>query len=138
MSKDNIPGKIFTGAYRKIEKTIPYQMEWKDDEGYYSGIHRHVRLESAEMVKTEDENGRRIIFIGTRFGTIAVFDRYPDQSEGGVYVTSAPMNPVLRTMMSNSVVGAGEMAVLLGSWYDITRNIGYTIENMALEFELTP
>lgn len=127
-------GRIFSQVFEKIENVIEYSRSWENKTGYLDNAASIVNLKPAEMAKSVDHNGRRIILIGTRFGTVVVFDRFIGQTNGGVYVTNAPRNYIFRALMSGTAVGEQEMALLLGSWGIIKENIGYVIEQIAQDF----
>ena len=129
----NAVGSTFTERYNEISKEIPFDPKWANGTGYYDYAVKMVKLEPGEMAKSFDTGtARRIILIGTRFGTVVVFDRYSNQGEGGIYVTNEPSNFVIKQFVPSSAVGEHSMYVLLGSW-NIKTNIGYTIEKMAAE-----
>lgn len=138
MEKPNVPGKMFSEAYNAIDVQIPYDKKWEDEdgkEGRLPYIHHSVKLNPGEIAKSTDHQQRRIIMIGTRFGTVSVHDRFPEQQNGGFYTTSTPVkNTVLSTLLSGAAVGQGEMAILLGSWNQIHLNIGDRIEKMYADF----
>ena len=129
----NAVGTTFTERYNQVTKEIEFDPKWCNGTGYYDHAVKAVKLEPGEVAKSFDTgSGRRMIFIGTRFGTVVVFDRYSNQIEGGTYVTNEPSNFVIKQFVPSSAVGEHSMYVLLGSW-DIKTNLGATIEKMAKE-----
>lgn len=132
-STSNAPGRIFYKAYMAVDTIIPFDPKWCNGTGYFDGA-VSVPLKPGKLANSLDLNCRRLIFIGTRFGTIVVFDRFVDQTDGGVYVTNHPNSTTIRTLLSDGSVGEGEMALLLGGWGILEDNIGNAIEKMAAEF----
>lgn len=129
----SLQGKIFTEAYNTIKQTIRYNSDWMDNEGYFPGAITAVKLDIGRLAKSVDDVGRRIILIGTRFGTVVVFDRYTEQVEDGVWVSSRPNSRVIYELMSKGPIGISEMITIMGSWGNIGDNIGNVIEHMAKE-----
>lgn len=129
----NTVGTIFTERYEEVTTEIDFDPKWANGTGYYDYAVEAVELKPGEMAKSFDAGtGRRIILIGTRFGSVVVFDRYTNQGEGGVYVTNEPANFVIKQFVPSGSIGEHSMYVLLGSW-GIETNLGYTIEKMAKE-----
>lgn len=72
--------KAFKEIYGTIQKVLPYDPKWLTHGDYFhgsvEGIHA-VHLNPGERAKTEAPypDCRRIIFVGTNIGTMAVFER---------------------------------------------------------------
>lgn len=129
----NAVGAIFTERYNQVTTVIDFDPKWANGTGYYDHAVEKVDLKPGEMAKSFDAGtSRRIILIGTRFGSVVVFDRYTNQGEGGVYVTNEPANFVIKQFVPSGSIGEHSMYVLLGSW-GIETNLGKTIEKMAKE-----
>lgn len=126
----NFPGRTFNRRYQEIEREIPFDPSWANGTGYMDGA-VHFPLTVGEVAKSVDPHGRRIILIGTRFGTVAVFDRFVNQTDGGTYVLNKPSGRVLRRLITDTAIGGGEMMDILGD-SDLD-NIGQTIEMLAKE-----
>jgi len=126
---------VFATAFATISKEIEYNAAWENGTGYLDHICSGAAapaLKPAEIVKTIDPNGRRIIVIGTRFGNVAVFDRYaPRAGNSSTFVTNAPEGKkIFKFLLSGSAVGEHEMINLLGGWSDIDDNLGRKIEDI--------
>ena len=130
-------GKIFNKAFNSDEiEDIPFNPEWCNGTGYFDWSVEGSEapgLTIGQMVKSKDENGRRMILIGTRFGNVVVFDRFVKQEDDGVWVFNAPRSKTIKTLIDSSAVGERDMITLLGSWGDFTQNIGFEIEKIAKE-----
>ena len=124
------PGRFFNRRYHQIQNVVPFDPIWANGTGYFDGA-VHFPLPPGDTAKSVDPYGRRIIMIGTRFGTVAVFDRFVNQTDGGTYVLNKPAGPVLGRLVTGTAIGGGEMVDILGdSGVD---NIGQTIEMLANE-----
>ena len=125
----NLPGKIFQRVFRETKSEVPFDTSWDNGTGYLDGAVSYP-VSPGEMVKTTDNYGRRVIMIGTRLGTVVVFDRYKGQTDGGVYVSNRPQSVTIDALMTGTAIGGGEMACVLG---DFCPNIGETIEEIHAE-----
>lgn len=65
----------FEDRFYTTEKEIPFNSDWHNGTGYFNPAVKLVELTPGEEAKSKDELGRKIIFIGTRFGTCVVFER---------------------------------------------------------------
>ena len=122
----NLPGKIFQRIFHEIQTEVPFDPSWANGTGYLDGAVSHPLPPG----KTTDNYDRRVILIGTRFGTVVVFDRYRGQTDGGVYVSNRPNSTTIDALMTGTAIGGGEMACVLG---DYVPNIGETIEKIYVE-----
>ena len=132
----NDAGACFKAHFEKITEELPYDKAWENGTGYFDPATK-LALEPGKMVKSRSLKGRRIILIGTRFGTVVVFDRYTEQDDGGVYVNNIPCrNNVFKSMIkySEGAIDGDGMTLLLGEeWSSSAINIGKRIELMAEE-----
>lgn len=127
----NSIGNIFNNTFNNAEvEGIEFNPSWKNGTGYFDNA-VYVDLQPGEMRKCRDDQGRRLILIGTRFKTIVVFDRFKNQEDDGVYVTNFKKNVLLGTLLSGNSVGEQEMITLMGSWGNLKHNIGRKIEQIA-------
>lgn len=130
MKPSNAPGRIFNDAFKAILATsepLGFEDGWRNGTGYFDNAIK-VKLEPGEMKVSYDPIVRRMLFIGTRFGTIVVFDRFPDQVDGGVYVCNKPRNAIIEMVTGGSALGESEMLNLCGGWGNLKDNIGFKIE----------
>ena len=89
MSNQNYAHKTFLDAFDRIEKVIPFSVEWENGTGYMDHAVKKVKLNHGEQAKSIDRHNRKIVFTGTEFGTVVVFERHSDGSSG-VLVCNAP------------------------------------------------
>lgn len=67
---------IFNNVFNEITNAVAYNTEWENGTGYFDNAVYTVALNPGERAKSTSTGGRRIIFIGTRFGTCVFFERY--------------------------------------------------------------
>lgn len=127
-------GRAFFRAWQQIEKTIEFQPEWANELGYYDNAVGAIQLEPGCMAKTYDNQNRRMIFVGTRFGTIIVNDFLSGQEEGGYYIKALPAVLTVRLLLSSQDLNGEQMEMILGNFGVMGKNIGVKIENMAKDF----
>lgn len=102
----------FDAAFDSIQTELQYNPAWANGTGYYdnavSGDDKVV-VPAGEFAKSQAPmpNGRKLIFVGTVFGTIVVFARYTG-AEGGMYVYNTNYHldtvvvPVFERPLTNS------------------------------------
>lgn len=76
---------VFTEAFNKCTKEIPFVKEWSNGTGLFDYAvygDRAPKLGNGELVKSVSPGGRRILFVGTRLGNLVVFDRFAEQAPG--------------------------------------------------------
>ena len=131
--KNNV-GAIFAERYNEIENELEFDPKWNNGTGYFDHAVSMVRLNPGEVARSYDEKSkRRLIFVGTRFGTIVVFDRYSNQSEGGIYTSNEPRCFTIKQfLLENGPLNEQAIRTLLGFW-DIKNNLGVVIQRMAEE-----
>jgi hypothetical protein len=81
----------FEQAFAKIAVHVSFKEEWA--QGDYMNGAVHEMLGFGQVVKTTfpGANKRRAILVGTRAGTVAVFERYtPDMGQPFVLVSNMP------------------------------------------------
>jgi hypothetical protein len=75
---------------------IAYNPDWANGTGYFDravyGDHAPV-IENGKVVKSVDEDGRKILIIGFSLGNVVVFERYAAKKEAEpVYVLNQPQS----------------------------------------------
>lgn len=73
----------FEYSYNRISAVVEYSQEWENGTGYLDYACSEVKLQPGEVAKSKDNAGRRIILVGTRFGTVVIFERYPLKTNNG-------------------------------------------------------
>jgi hypothetical protein len=127
--------KIFEAAFDEIKDTLAYDRNWENGTGYFDPAVRkggpvEVILPPGGMARSTDEKGRKIIFIGTIFGTLAIFQRH--SKNNGVYVSNRS-----RELDAQKVDGLGSnlnaetLIMMLGNKADAAPNIGEWLKEQA-------
>lgn len=133
----NDQNELFTNAFNKITKTIPFKREWSNQTGQFDfavyGEYAPV-IGNGQAVKSLTPSGRRLIIIGTRLGLLVVYDRYANQQPGGDKASKA----IFARNTTSAVEGGGwfhqpifddiEMAVAVGD--ESGENLGRRIEQL--------
>lgn len=82
----------FNSHFDSIEKEIDYSAEWENGTGYFDNAVYSVILNPGEVAKSTSTGGRRLIFVGTRFGTCVFFERFvtTEESEETAVTSNVP------------------------------------------------
>lgn len=92
----------FTRVFDKIEMVIPFDKAWANDTGYFDNAVELVKLAEGQRAKATVPCGRRIILVGTAFGTCVAFERYsPGTGSAFVITSNVPrqLNQIIRSGM---------------------------------------
>lgn len=83
---------IFNKAFNAIANTVPFSEEWYNGTGYLDHATQLVQLAPNERAVSTTTGGRKVILIGTKQGTVAVFERYTgnDGRDDIVVVSNTP------------------------------------------------
>lgn len=123
----------FNNAFDKA-KEVQFSPQWKNGTGYFDGAVRRdsgVQLQPGEMAKTTcPDSVRRMVFVGTRLGTIVVFERYT-KGENDVFVLNNDkrLNSFLPIGATARITGDAIQA-LLGDEIGLVPNFGIWLENL--------
>lgn len=133
----NDQNELFTNAFDKITKTIPFNRAWSNQTGQFDfavyGEHAPT-VGNAQAVKAMTPSGRRIIIIGTRLGLLVVYDRYAQQQPGGdkahkaVFARNTTSAVEHGGWFHNPTFDDIEMAVAVGDEHE--ENLGRRIEQL--------
>lgn len=77
----------FHTAFQAISLEVEFKMDWKNGTGYFQ-CDKVDRITEGDRAKCVDDHGRRMILIGTRVGTIVLFERH--NTNTGVIVANVP------------------------------------------------
>jgi len=122
----------FNEQFDSIKNEVTYNTNWPNGTGYYdfaiSGEFA-VELDPGRLAKCLTPNNRKMIFVGTRFGTMVVFERF-SEGANGVYVKNIPKKlSQLNLVEDGGATTAWDMARIIGSKWDYKpTNIGTLIE----------
>lgn len=127
---NNIVTKIFNDAYESAAE-IEYNPKWKTENGYFTGAVDEP-LNPGSFMKFTDDESRRGLMVGTRFGTVIVFEKFQN-STGMYYAASTPFSKTIRELIPGGIIGERAMSVITGGKRP-DNNIGIIIEEMYKEF----
>lgn len=142
INKSNSTGIVFT---RFFDEIITKEGEFKDEyrstddiTGFRNFIKlaKSVQLKPGEVVKFFDKLfDYRIIAVGTRFGSIILYDKYAHQGRFATIAAHFRKDiPTLRNVINGINIGEQELFKILGNSYDISNNIGNKLEEMSKDF----
>ena len=134
----NAPGRVFYSCLEKITESVPFDPSWSNGTGYYDGAVK-APVPVCKWVWSHDQiTNRYLILIGTRFGTIVVFERYRHGGKAPVIVCNVPRKgyTIWQTAGLNSQLGERVLTHVLGDpeFPMIAPNIGMTVETLARLF----
>jgi hypothetical protein len=90
----------FTRVFNKIEMTVDFDAAWANNTGYYDNAVKLVKLAEGQRAKSTSDNGRRMILVGTAFGTCVAFERYTQNTDSSFVIVSnvpQPLNKIIRS-----------------------------------------
>jgi hypothetical protein len=131
--------QLFGSKFYSITKVIEYNPDWTDGMGYFeSAVELFegcepgavVNLRPGEMAKSITPDHRKVIFIGTHFGTCAVFQRYTGSSD--ILVTSqARLLRKTGLIKDTSKLEFADLERIVGeAYYNGMPNVGVIIANI--------
>ena len=134
----NASGRIFYSCLQKITETVPFDSTWSNGTGYYDGSTKAPVPVGKWLWSYDPSTNRFIILIGTRFGAVAVFERYSHGGKTPVIVCNVPRKgyTIWQTAGLNSQLGERVLTHVLGDpeFPTIAPNIGMTVETLARLF----
>ena len=66
----------FNAIHNRIATVIAFDPKWANGTGYLDhAVKADLGLRPGDIAKSTDNLGRGIVFIGTRFGNVVIFDR---------------------------------------------------------------
>jgi len=124
--------ELFMKTWHLIEHVVEFDPTWHNGTGYMNGA-VHFELPIGGMSKSVDEIGRKVILIGTRFGTVVVFQRA--KRDYDTYVYNAPREFERLELLSERALRPNDLVKLFGSWYNLEENVGNHVEHLAKVFK---
>lgn len=124
--------KIFTNVYNSSKtREIPFDKEWSNGTGYFDhaiyGEHA-VEINNGEVLKSMSPGNRRILFLGTRLGTIAVFDRFSG-SEKDIFVHNTTTAIERGRWIRTGALSEEDMGKIFGG-YELDDNLAQVIDDI--------
>ena len=126
MSEINMAAEHFNECYNSLTTTgqaVNFNQLWHNGTGYMNGAAdgpHAPKLNMGQMKASTDDNGRRIIIIGTPIGNAVVFERY--STAAGVFVANYATALSDTGIVPSSKIDYDGMMTLLGD--SCNRNIG--------------
>lgn len=134
----NAPGRVFYSCLEKITESVPFDSSWSNGTGYYDGAVKAPVPNSKWVWSYDPVTKRFIVLIGTKFGTVVLFERYSHGSKAPVIVTNTPRKGYTIWQLAglNSQLGERVLTHVLGDpeFPTIAPNIGMTVETLARLF----
>lgn len=108
---------------------VPYNPEWKHGDYFNGACAVELAPGQIQASTVEGRDARRLLMIGTRAGTIVIFERYtPDNGSAFVLVSNACME------LRNTVIPSGSLEVdrfcQLVTVHNPADNIGSRLETL--------
>ncbi len=134
----NVSGRVFYTCLAKIQTQVPFDPTWRNGTGYYDHACK-IQIPVGSWRWSHDSGSNRfIVLIGTRFGTVVVFERYSHGSKSPVIVSNCPKKGYTIWQMAG-LNGQLNERVLLNTLGDpefpsAYSNIGLQIEQMSQLF----
>lgn len=134
----NVSGRTFYECLAKIKNYVEFDTVWSNGTGYYDGACKVEIPEGTWCWSLDAVTNRFLILIGTRFGTVVVFERYQHGSKTPVIVSNTPRKGYVIWQMAG-LNGQLNERVLLHTLGDpefpsAYSNIGIQIEQMSQLF----
>ena len=128
----NYVGKIFNDAFEAATK-VPFDPAWSNGTGYYDNAVSYP-LEYGSVHAAIDNCERKIILVGTRLGTVVVFQRYTGRDD--IYVSNHRTSKIFNALLGTTNLNETQMYNAVGVMHDkywLEKNIGQLLEIMAEE-----
>lgn len=124
----------FNKYFAEIQREVEFSMSWHNGTGYFDMAVKDAELNAAlhpgDMAKCVDNFGRKLIFVGTRFGVVVVFQRAANNPDSRHCVNLAGIFQRLNFVNANNSPLTRENAnQIFGSWDSY--NVGQRIEDIA-------
>ncbi|HET8686508.1 MAG TPA: hypothetical protein VFM18_07565 [Methanosarcina sp.] len=119
----NLAYQKFIQQYNSIEDVVEFDESWSNGTGYFNNA-VYYSLKSGERRKSVDDKGRKIILVGTRFGTCVIFERY-----AGSHIVCNLPDPVQELLGLNTRL-YDEQTVSLLTGDTAFHNIGLRLETL--------
>lgn len=114
-AKTTYANTLFSAAFNAAEK-VEFNAQYHNGTGYFDRMTK-IEVPAGEVRACLSDDNRRIVLLGTIVGTIAVFDRYSDQSEevNPVFVYNARSSKTLKYLIGGSALTDDDMWKLLNT-----------------------
>lgn len=127
---------FFNNIHNAIQEEIPYNQVWANGTGYLDRAVKE-KLQPGTMVRSITDDNRKIIMIGTRFGTIVLFQRY-EYGGNDTIVYNAPGRSLVKELLGTTSLDALRLEHITGysqKYGKLSKNIGEIIEYIMEDLE---
>ncbi len=114
----------FVRAFEKLSNEVEFKEGWKNGTGYFDGAVKDKVLEVGERARCTDPHGRRMILVGTPFGTAVAFERYVDSEDSSKVIVSN-MPRAARMMVADGAMNEND---IMNSFGMDSMNIGTNLQ----------
>lgn len=86
----NVSGRTFYNVLAKLKSKIEFDPLWRNGTGYFDDATKAPVPVGSWCWSHDPSSNRYLVLIGTRFGTVTVFERYTHGSLSPVIVSNTP------------------------------------------------
>ncbi len=125
----------FIIKFNEIKKYVPFEESWFNESGFIPNV-VDINLGIGDEAKSEDPVfKRKLIFIGTRLGTVVFYQKYLGEYSN-VYFSTWPdvLHEIRNSLGCDSSMSQNSLFGVLGIGQE--PNIGQQIENLFHNWEL--
>ncbi len=134
----NVSGRVFYSCLAKIKNYVEFVPTWTNGTGYYDHATKVAVPEGTWCWSRDNITNRYLVLIGTRFGTVVVFERYSHGGKSPVIVSNCPskgytiwqlagLHGQLNERVLTNTLGDPDFPTIAG-------NIGMQVETMSQLF----
>jgi hypothetical protein len=133
--------QTLNAIYNVVHVEIKYNPEWENGAGYLDYAVINAGINVGLVAKSITAQGRKILMIGTRFGTVVFFERYIEK-DNNIVVQNMPdkIKKLYSGLLLSSVQFGVSIEALMtltgyvvhsdGTCYMSSKNIGELIEDL--------
>ena len=130
----NVSGRVFYSCLAKINNKVPFDHAWSNGTGYFDNATKIEVPIGSWNWSHDPRTNRYLILIGTRFGTVTVFERYTHGGKAPVIVSNCPKKGYTVWQLAG-LHGQLNERVLVNTLGDpefpsVAQNIGMTVESL--------
>lgn len=111
----------FVKLHAFANKSVSFDPAWENGTGYFDHACTKVELAPGEIAKSEDTEGRPILLVGVRGGTIVIFKRYREAANA-MLCSNSPKRSLVDLDIKSPV-----------SYEDMTKVANYVLSNQEMK-----
>lgn len=124
LSQAATPEEFFQSWFKQVNCELIYQPKWLGEDNYFDAAlvdpKLHESLPEGAIARCVDEHSRQILFVGTHWGPVAVFQRYSNDASS--LVCQLPEALRRHGMAFTGYLSLDELHILLGD--EVNGNLG--------------